>query len=84
MCVWLCGFSLIAPVQADGDVSLYVPTLVLGQVTRQQLPPQVDELHHDEAELVEQLYLVLLVGTEGQCYSCRKAPGGGGATVKQL
>lgn len=53
VCECVFVFSLIAPVQADGDVSLDVPTLVLGQVTRKQLPPQVDELHHHMADLVE-------------------------------
>lgn len=59
-----CVFSLVAPVQSDGDVSLDVSALVLRQVTRQQLPPQVDQLHHHVADLVEQIHLVFL--TEGQ------------------
>lgn len=59
-----CVFSLVAPVQSDGDMSLDVSALVLRQVTRQQLPPQVDQLHHHVADLVEQIHLVFL--TEGQ------------------
>ena len=60
VCVLVWVSSLVAPVQADADVSLDVPTLVLGQVTCQQLPPQVDELQHDVAELEEHIHLVLL------------------------
>lgn len=81
----MCLFSLVAPVQADGDVSLDVPALVLGQVTRQQLPPQVDELHHHMAELVEEIHSVLLGEKQPlHCIRrlCRRGPGGGGATFK--
>lgn len=60
----LCGFSLVAPVESDGDVSLDVSALVLRQVTRQQLPPQVYQLHHDVANLVEQIHLVFLKDRE--------------------
>lgn len=56
----LCGFSLVAPVESDGDVSLDVSALVLCQVTRQQLPSQVYQLHHHVANLVEQIHLVFL------------------------
>lgn len=59
----MCGFvfSLVAPVQSDGDVSLHVSALVLRQVTGQELPPQVDELHHHVADLVEQIHFVFLM-----------------------
>lgn len=59
-------FSLVAPVQPDGDVSLDVAALVLGQVTGQQLPPQVDELQHHVADLVEQIHFVFLVEREAR------------------
>lgn len=59
-------YSLVAPVQPDGDVSLDVPALVLRQVTGQQLPPQVDELQHHVADLVEQIDFVFLVEREGR------------------
>lgn len=57
-------FSLVAPVQSDGDVSLDVSTLVLRQVTGQELPPQVDQLHHHVANLVEQIHFVFLMERE--------------------
>lgn len=56
--------SLVAPVQSDGDVSLDVSALVLRQVTWQELPPQVDQLHHHVADLVEQIDFVFLMDTE--------------------
>lgn len=56
----LCGFSLVAPVESDGDVPLDVSALVLCQVTGQQLPSQVYQLHHHVANLVEQIHLVFL------------------------
>lgn len=62
----MCGFvfSLVAPVQSDGDVSLHVSALVLRQVTGQELPPQVDELHHHVTDLVEQIHFVFLMERE--------------------
>lgn len=62
MCVLV--FSLVAPVQPDGDVSLDVSALVLRQVAGQELPPQVDQLHHDVANLVEQIHFVFLKQTQ--------------------
>ena len=60
----MCVRSLVAPVQSDGDVSLDVSALVLRQVARQELPPQVDQLHHHVPDLVEQIHLVFLMETE--------------------
>lgn len=52
--------SLVAPVEAYGDVALDLAALVLGQVPLDELPPQVDELVHHVAQLMEQVHLVLL------------------------
>lgn len=52
--------SLVAPVQSDGDVAFDVSALVLGQVTRQELPPQIDQLHHHMTKFVEQIHFVFL------------------------
>lgn len=52
--------SLIAPVEPHGDVALDLAGLVLGEVTLDQLPPQVDELVHHMSQLVEQIHLVFL------------------------
>lgn len=53
--------SLIAPVEPHGDVPLDLTSLVLGEVTLDQLPTQVDELIHHMAQLMEQVHLVFLL-----------------------
>lgn len=53
--------SLIAPVQPHGDVALDLTSLVLGEMTLDQLPTQVDELIHHMTQLVEQVHLVFLL-----------------------
>lgn len=53
-------YSLIAPVEANGDVPLDLASLVLREVALDQLPAQVDELIHHMTELVEQIHLVFL------------------------
>lgn len=63
--VCVCVLSLVAPVQSDGDVSLDVSALVLRQVTGEKLPPQVDELHHHVADLVEEIHFVSLMERGG-------------------
>lgn len=68
----MCVFSLVAPVQSNGDVSLDVSALVLRQVAGQELPPQVDELHHHVADLVEQIHLVFLTEEETVSQSQRQ------------
>lgn len=52
--------SLIAPVKPYSDVPLDLTSLVLGEVTLDQLPTQVDELVHHMAQLMEQIHLVFL------------------------
>lgn len=56
--------SLVAPVQSGCDVLLDVPHAVVGQVTHQHLPPQVQDLVHHVPQPVEQIPLVLLRGEE--------------------
>lgn len=53
--------SLIAPVQPHGDVALDLTSLVLGEMTLDQLPTQVDELIHHMTQLMEQIHLVFLL-----------------------
>lgn len=53
--------SLIAPVQSYSDVTLDLTSLVLGEMTLDQLPTQVDELIHHMAQLMEQIHLVFLL-----------------------
>lgn len=59
-------YSLVAPVEPHGDVPLDLAGLVLGEVTLDQLPTQVDELVHHMAQLVEQIHLVFLSWQETQ------------------
>lgn len=59
------GYSLVAPVESHGDVPLDLASLVLGEVTLDELPTQVDELVHHVAELMEQVHLVFLL-TQGE------------------
>ena len=54
------GHSLVAPVQSHSDVSFDLTGLVLGQVTLDQLPPEVHQLVHHMAQLMEQVHLVFL------------------------
>lgn len=53
--------SLVAPVEAYSDVALDLAGLVLGEVPLDELPPQVDELVHHVAQLMEQVHLVFLL-----------------------
>ncbi len=55
------GNSLIAPVEPYGDVPLDLTSLVLCEMTLDQLPTQVDELVHHMTQLVEQIHLVFLL-----------------------
>lgn len=45
--------SLIAPVKPYSDVPLDLTSLVLGEVTLDQLPTQVDELIHHMTQLMK-------------------------------
>lgn len=69
-CLCVCVSSLVAPVQSDGDVPLDVSALVLRQVTGQQLPSQVDQLHHHVTDLVEQIEFVFLKQRERRFVCC--------------
>ena len=54
-------YSLVAPVEPHCDVPLDLTSLVLGEMTLDQLPTQVDELVHHMTELMEQIHLVFLL-----------------------
>lgn len=54
-------YSLIAPVESDGDVTLDLTSLVLSEVALDQLPTQVDELIHHMTQLMEQIHFVFLI-----------------------
>lgn len=56
-----CAHSLIAPVESYSDVTLDLTSLVLGEMTLDQLPTQVDELIHHMTQLMEQIHLVFLM-----------------------
>ena len=56
------SYLLIAPVQAHGDVPLNLPHLILGQVTRQELPSKVNKFIHHMTQLVEKIYFIFLKG----------------------
>lgn len=53
--------SLIAPVEPYSDVTLDLTSLVLGEVSLDQLPTQVDELIHHMTQLMEEIHLVFLL-----------------------
>lgn len=57
---------LIAPVKSYGDVPLDLASLLLREVTLNQLPTQVDELIHHMAQLMEQVHLVFLLKSSKQ------------------
>lgn len=59
VCGW-GGYSLIAPVEPHGDVPFDLASLVLGEVTLDQLTAQIDELIHHMTQLMEQIHLVFL------------------------
>lgn len=52
---------LIAPVKSYGDVPLDLASLLLREVTLNQLPTQVDELIHHMTQLMEKVHLVFLL-----------------------
>lgn len=54
--------SLIAPVKPHSDVTLDLTGLVLGKMTLDQLPTQVDEFIHHMTQLMEKIHLVFLFG----------------------
>lgn len=58
--------SLISPVQTCSDVLFDVLHAVVGQVTNQNLPPQIQDLIHHMPQPVEQISFVLLRGRETQ------------------
>lgn len=58
------GYSLVAPVEARGDVALHVLCAVVSQVAQQHLPPQVQHLVHDVPQPVEEVALVPLGNTQ--------------------
>lgn len=58
------GYSLVAPVEARGDVALHVLRAVMSQVAQQHLPPQVQHLVHDVPQPVEEVALVPLGNTQ--------------------
>lgn len=53
--------SLVSPVEPHGYVPFDLSSLVLGKVTLDQLPSQVDQLIHHMAQLMEQIHLVFLL-----------------------
>lgn len=61
VCFFEHAHSLIAPVKSYSDVTLDLTGLVLGEMTLDQLPTQVDELIHHMAQLMEQIHLVFLL-----------------------
>lgn len=56
--------SLIAPIQACSDVLFDVLHAVVGQVTDQNLTPQIQDLIHHMPQPVEQIPFILLWGRE--------------------
>lgn len=61
VCFFEYAHSLIAPVKSYSDVTLDLTSLVLGEMTLDQLPTQVDELIHHMTQLMEQINLVFLL-----------------------
>lgn len=57
------GYSLIAPVEAGGDVALHILHPVMGQVAHQHLPSQVQDFVHDVPQPVEEVAFVPLGNT---------------------
>lgn len=55
------SYSLVAPVKPYSDMPLDLASLVLGEVTLDKLPTQVDELIHHVTELMEKIHLVFLL-----------------------
>lgn len=51
---------LIAPVEAYGDVTLDLANLILGQVAREHLPPEIDQLVHNVTQFIEEVHFILL------------------------
>lgn len=60
-CTRYRSYSLVAPVKPHSDVSLDLASLVLGEVTLDQLPTQVNKLIHHMTQLMEQIHLVFLL-----------------------
>ena len=58
------GYSLVAPVQAGGDVTLHVLHPVMGEVPHQHLPPQIQDFIHDMPQSVEEITFISLGNTQ--------------------
>ena len=58
------GYSLVAPVQAGGDVALHVLHPVMGEVPHQHLPPQIQDFIHDMPQAVEEITFISLGNTQ--------------------
>lgn len=56
-------YSLVAPVQAGGDVALHVLHPVMGEVPHQHLPPQIQDFIHDVPQSVEEITFISLGNT---------------------
>lgn len=67
--MWICLVKslLIAPVQAQSDVTLHLAALLLSHVTQDQLTPQVHQLVHHMPQLLEELHSVLLFNQRILC-----------------
>ena len=63
------GYSLVAPVQAGGDVALHVLHPVMGEVPHQHLPPQIQYFIHDMPQAVEEITFVSLGNTQMRRFS---------------
>ena len=62
-------YSLVAPVQAGGDVALHVLHPVMGEVPHQHLPPQIQDFIHDMPQSVEEITFISLGNTQMRRFS---------------
>ena len=65
----VAGNSLIAPVQAGGDVALHILHPVMGEVPHQHLPPQIQDFIHDMPQSVEEITFISLGNTQMRRFS---------------
>ena len=57
-------YSLVAPVQAGGDVALHILHPVVGEMPHKHLPPQVQDFIHDVPQPVEEIAFISLGDTQ--------------------
>lgn len=78
-------YSLIAPVQAGGNVTLHILHPVVGQMAHQHLPAQIQDFIHDVPQPMEEIAFISLGSTQTwKRWSVPRVSGEGGQVQLSL